>query len=79
MIMVNVMMTMTVVVSYETSQDICAGLENSPRHAGYPASDIYSVFGEFAMRQYLSATNVKTHPIQDTLATLSSFSNYIGP
>ena len=44
-IMVNVMMTMTVVVLHEASQDICAALENSPRHAGYLASDIYSVFG----------------------------------
>ena len=50
MIMVNVMTTMAVVVLHETSQDICAALENSPRHAGYLSSDIHSVFLQARLR-----------------------------
>ena len=67
------LLTMTVVVLHETSQDICAALENSPRHAGYLASDNHSVTVQwsFFCNQCEITFNSRgpSKTLQDTLAT----------
>ena len=82
MMMVNVMMTVTVVVLHERHRTFVPPSKTlQDTLATPPQTSTLSL--DFAMTQHLSATNVKTHPIQDTLAapnkTLSSFSDFIGP
>ena len=78
-ILVNVMMTVRVVVLHERHRTFVPPSKTlQDTLATPPQTSTLSL--DFAMTQHLSATNVKTHPIQDTLAapnkTLSSFSDF---